>query len=685
MPALGSGLVLLVVTALVGTTGVLVSARLAEGSLAQLLVGAYVVAFSEIVLFSLLLSPGSNLNRWTLLAAILVVFVVALATARGARFPPIRPAARAVVEALREPTVATVAIAAAGVVVYSVALGLFTPSNEEDALHYHLARAAFWRQQGAVGYVDGALNAQINGYPPNGEIAMAFTMIVSGSSRFAPLVQLGAALAAAVAVYGIARRLGFGLHAGVFGALIFVTLPVVALQASTGLNDVVVASLVASATFFLLRGTPRNLFLAGAAVALLVGSKLTGILALAVLALVAIAARRHRPLPALTAIAIGAAVGAYQYVINVVETDDVSGGIAGERVTADAAEALARVIRLAIDAIELPGAIGLDRLLYVVAAAVLAAVALAVRGSRRQKARQAAVAAGATLVPLAFPAFADLLVRGNQKLFFELGRADVGYLDPARSTTKASPVFSWYGPLGVLLGLVACVLVVQSVRQRLLPPVALALAAAPVLWIVIVGIAVPYFEWNGRWMMGGFALAAATWGSVLRVPPLAWAAAAIAALTTVLAFIHLHDKPSGLRLIEPTREHSVWSQPDWAVQATDHPYLRALFRFVDRNVPDNARLALTPNVWPGDSDEGGNLPPFPFFGEDLGRTILFANSLRDARAVRADWAILRSRGVGACAPGWDAVFRYGVWIVVRRTRTACAAGSAARSLSSPIR
>jgi hypothetical protein len=166
--------------------------------------------------------------------------------------------------------------------------------------------------------------------------------------------------------------------------------------------------------------------------------------------------------------------------------------------------------------------------------------------------------------------------------------------------------------------------------------------------------------------MGGFALAAATWGIVLRVPPLAWATAALAALTATLAFVHLHDKPAGVRILEATGERSVWSEPDWAVQGTDHPYLRALFRFVDQNVPSDARLALEPNVWPGGSDEGGNLPPFPFFGRDLSRTIVLADSIPAAREARADWAILRDDGFETCVPGWDVAFRYDVWVVLRR-------------------
>jgi hypothetical protein len=35
---------------------------------------------------------------------------------------------------------------------YTVALAFFTPVNEGDALAYHLARVAFWRQEHGIGY-----------------------------------------------------------------------------------------------------------------------------------------------------------------------------------------------------------------------------------------------------------------------------------------------------------------------------------------------------------------------------------------------------------------------------------------------------------------------------------------------------------------------------------------------------
>ncbi len=663
-------LILVVSTLLVAATGLLLSIRLADAGVTQWLVGAYVVAFSEIVLVSLLLSIGSNLRRTTLLASAGGLFCVALASAYRGRHLRLQNATRSLREALRSPTVAVTAVVALGVIGYSFALALFRPANDQDALEYHLARAAFWKQQEALGYIQGALDTRLSGFPPNSEIAMAFTMITSGTGRFAPLVQLIAALATALAVYGISQRIGLSTRAGLFGGLLFLTLPAVALQASTGLNDIVVTSFVASSAFFLLGKTPHNRLLAAIAIALMMGAKLTAILALPVLALIALVARPPRVFLTITTLAGAATIGAYWYWINLAKVGHVFGsntagrGISEQRVGVDPLAAIGRVIRLALDAIELPGAVGLDRLLYVGAAVLLVAVAFSTSGSIRERGGRAVLAAAATVAPLALVPIGHLLVRANQKLFFELRRTDIGYLDSDRSLTKASPIFSWYGPLGVLLAGLSCVLVVRAVRRRQLGAVALILSVAPAIWIVLIGVALPYAEWNGRYTMGGFALAAATWGVVLRLRPLAWAVAAVALLTTLLAFVHQHDRPSGVRLLEATTDGSVWSQPDWVVQATDHPELRTLIHFVDQNVPQHTRLALEPIRFPG-SNSRGSLAPFPFFGPHLSRTVVLADSVSAAQGARADWAILRSGGSAGCVPGWRVVFRYDVWIVFR--------------------
>src|SRR6266516_3238465 len=146
-------LMLVVSTVLVGGTALLLSSRLADGSVIQWLLGAYVIGFAEIVVVSLLLSLPSALSRWPMFGALLALFGFALLFSRPVRFPPLRAAAGSVPRVLRDPPVGVVALVALGAVGYSNALGLFTPPNDQDALAYHLARAAFWTQQERIAYI----------------------------------------------------------------------------------------------------------------------------------------------------------------------------------------------------------------------------------------------------------------------------------------------------------------------------------------------------------------------------------------------------------------------------------------------------------------------------------------------------------------------------------------------------
>ena len=94
-------------------------------------------------------------------------------------------------------------------------------------------------------------------------------------------------------------------------------------------------------------------------------------------------------------------------------------------------------------------------------------------------------------------------------------------------------------------------------------------------------------------------LGAAAWGLVLRWRPLAWATAAVVALTTLLGFVHLHDRPSGLRLLEPKGDRSVWNEPDWRLPGDGQPAPPRALPVLRRDVPLRDRVAVEPEIWPG--------------------------------------------------------------------------------------
>ena len=110
---------------------------------------------------------------------------------------------------------------------------------------YHLTRARALDPAGIGGAHRGRRRPAHQRVPAGCRDPPGATMLLSGSVRWVGLVQFGALLVAMLAIYGIAGRIGLDRRQAAFGALLFATLPVVALQAPTSMNDLVVAALVA--------------------------------------------------------------------------------------------------------------------------------------------------------------------------------------------------------------------------------------------------------------------------------------------------------------------------------------------------------------------------------------------------------------------------------------------------------
>src|SRR4051794_30470226 len=196
-------------------TGLLVGLMLGIRSAAELVLAAYVVAFAEVVAVSLLLSPFNALTRASLIAATVILFAAAGASwlLRGAPRRS-RPDVR---EAFAAWPVRVLALVVALALAYVVALIVGTPPNGWDPLNYHLARAAFWLQAQHIGYIPHAYDERLNFNPPNGEIGMSFALGVTRDESAAGFVQFFAALAGAVAVFALARRLAVSRAQALFG------------------------------------------------------------------------------------------------------------------------------------------------------------------------------------------------------------------------------------------------------------------------------------------------------------------------------------------------------------------------------------------------------------------------------------------------------------------------------------
>ena len=173
-----------------------------------------------------------------------------------------------------------------------------------------------------------------------------------------------------------------------------------------------------------------------------------------------------------------------------------------------------------------------------------------------------------------------------------LGQDRVARLGASVEPTRASNATSWFGPLGLALSVVALALVVRAVRRRSLTPVALVLVIAPAVLVVGTSIAIGYHIGNGRYLMAGVALSAATWGIVRPFRAASAAVVAVAATTLALSFVHYEEKPAGLRLLEPARHESVWGlAPEWAQNV--QPELVPITREIRSRAVPGETIALT--------------------------------------------------------------------------------------------
>jgi hypothetical protein len=598
--AFTAGAVMLIATA------TLAAAALRLRGSAFVLAG-YVLAWAELVLVTEVLSLFDAVGRvgYLVAGAALLACAGLVARRRGVTLPrPSRPAVPLAVAA--RPELILLAAVMLVAVAYQAFLVVATPPNNFDSLTYHLTRAVAWLQQGHVGYFD-ATTARANAFPPNGEIGILATLAFLGSDRLAALPQLLAELAVLVAVYGLARRVGFARGASLFAALLTGTLSEFALESVTTQNDLIVASFVAAAVFFVVDGRPRLLPLAATAGALAIGTKLTGLLALPILACAALALLPRRRVAALAVYAALAFVvlGAFTYVENVVRTGHVLGDVPeadpyrAQLSAGGTASTVARVYWRFVDFSGLDPPVGLTD-------------GLATMGSR---------------------AFAAAGVAANPR------GATVGYFSFAPGIASSEDT-SYFGVLGFLLVVPLSFGVLAAWAARRVPRPWAVLAAALPLFVLAVALTQRYDSWLGRFMLIPVALT---------MPLAAWlyqrrllAVVAIGLGTAGLLVTHLHNfaKPVGL-----DGREAIWQMPRSMAQGSLAGSLTRSLAAVDRRVPADARLGVV---------LGTNDPAYLLYGPTLKRRLVPLpprTAVRDATNRRLRWVVIHGSDT-LTQPGW---------------------------------
>ena len=512
-----------------------------------------------------------------------------------------------------------------------------------------MTRAILWIEQDSIGGISAVTDSRINDLPPDAEIAQGATMLLSGSIRFVGLVQLTSLLVAVVAIYGTGSRIGLERRQAALGALVFPTLTVVALQAPAALNDLVVAALAVTAAFFTLGRSSAEMALAGVTVALLVGTKPTGLLVLPLLLVFCVVTYRGAQLA--VALGVGAAavaVGAVWYVL------EAAPGGASHGAEEGPVAILARATRYMVETLELPAA-GRDIYVYAFVATALAAGGLALR-------RRTTTVLGATLLAL-LPLAVPTLERALHAMYWH-GWTFVGYARATsygtiRGASSASNLESWYGPVGLALTIASLVLVAVAVRRRTLPWAAVVLAVAPVVALLGTAVIVGYHEFDGRYVMGGVALGAGTWGVIHASPAASAAVVAVVGATAFLALVTFTERPAGVRLLEPAAHPSIWTLPR-AWSQTIQPEVSVVIEYLEAHARPGSTIALTPDK---------AIYPFAYVGwPSVDHRIEYADTLAEATARRAAWAVLPARA--ACAPGWRLALPSSTWVVYRHVAVA---------------
>ena len=609
-------LILALGVVLVAATGVLAASCLRLRSAVSFLLAVYILASAEVVLVSLGLSTSHRLTRPALVASFVLLLLLAFAAwARvGRAAPPLSGVVHATRDALRDRAVATLAVVVVALHLYLLAVALSVPQSLPDTMLYHLPRAALWKQQHAVAHVPNVPTEVVNVFPPVAEIEVMSSMILAEGDRYVALTQLLALVGACIAIAGIGRRLELSRRAVAFGALSFATFTVVALQAPTALNDLVVASLLVVCAYFALGNSRTELALSALALALAVATKGTVAFALPVLALFVLASQPRSRLPGLLAFGAGGlALGSFWFVVNLFETGAPTGGVGVDQGGAPFIEDLWLSLR---DLLELSDAenTGYVASPYwgVAALAVGGAFAgfLASRGRRRVGVT--ALAAGA----IAFLA-APLVVTwaGVADRTFAHVRAAVGLGDSPAERLPAgfneSAMHSSYGLAFVVLFIGAGVLVVSDIIRRKLPlAAAIALAGVP-LSLVFTALVLGSDPQRMRYVAFSVALAATVFGVALRVRVLAWSAIVLAAVTSVISIGYFVPRPASLALLPGNRSTD---RPRWFVQAEGGAGDPQGFRFLAERVPPDATVALS---------LARNAYLYPAWDAGLRRTVLF--------------------------------------------------------------
>jgi hypothetical protein len=116
----------------------------------------------------------------------------------------------------------------------------FAPPHNWEALRYHMVRVAHWAQNQSVDHFATGIEIQ-NSMPPAAEFLVLNTYLLGGGDQWVNFVSWFAMLGSVLGVSLIAKQLGANARGQVLASVFVATLPMGIIQASSTMNDYVLA------------------------------------------------------------------------------------------------------------------------------------------------------------------------------------------------------------------------------------------------------------------------------------------------------------------------------------------------------------------------------------------------------------------------------------------------------------
>jgi hypothetical protein len=642
---------------MIGATAIFLATSLRLASFTAFALSAYLLAVAEVVGLAEVLTPFHAITQsWYLAGSAIAAGLAGVAwQACGRPRPPTLPVA--LLRELRDyPAVCLLGLIVLLALAYELSVGLTTAPNNWDSLWHHLVRVAGWRQRDAVEYIGGLQgDLGVNAYPPNAELQVLFGFVVYGRDTFATVPQFLAQGALLISIFGIARRLGFDFVPSIFAALLSATLSIVALESVTTQNDLSVAALVTSAIFFALGDRRTDFALSGLAIGLALGTKVTAILAVPVIVVIALAAGGKRRLVSISVSAtVGFAFfGAFVFALNLINTGKLFGDPAEQNVLRSHVSAvgiLSTAVRSVYRFADLSGLeylveSNLGSILVLVGLPGLAAAAATIAHSRGWR-RGNSWAEGVVLAAFA-PLALVLLSGAARELLLTLhtplnppGASANRFIFTVNS--RANEDSSYFGPLGALLvwplSVMGCIAWARGRVDRRIG----ALATALPIYLLMLAATIRYTNFIGRYFIIPVAAVMPLAALVCRNRMMMAATAALGMIFLPLSLLFNEIKPVGLG-----NSPAIWTLPRAEQQALMRPRMEPILERVRAEVPHDAHLGVVINSrdW-----------SYPFYGADLGRTVTYlpqSPSTVEANALCLTWLIVHRRQMHAEEWAWD--------------------------------